>query len=413
MDGEDTRSRIDARDRGFLPNNDLTNKIIDKRIIDNMKINVLKSSVVLCAAALLGLLSSCGDKPVPGNLLDASAFETTIDGKPVSLYTITNGTVTAQITNYCGYIVGIYTPDSNGFYDNIVSGYDSIDQYQSMGSKPVGTALGRYANRIANASFTLDGVEYQITRNNGQHTLHGGNEGLGHIVWDVDKVAKDKVVMSSLLADGSDGFPGNFKTILTFSITKDNALSIDYEATTDKPTVCNLSHHVYFNLEGPDSPSVLDHILTLNSDSITEVDATLIPTGTILPVDGTAFDFRSGVRIGDRQMAPMPRGSFAPGAPMPEVPEGMVRSYDQNFCLNHTEDGAVELVASLYSPKTGRFMEVLNNRPGLQVFTGRTTAIALESQNYPDAPNHPDFPSAVLRPGETYHHNIVYRFSVK
>lgn len=378
-----------------------------------MKKNLFKISAPAIAMASLISFSSCQEEAVvPGNLLDPAAFTTEIDGKPVSLYTITNGRITAQITNFCGYIVNVQTPDKNGEYANVVSGFDSIEQYQTGGAKPVGATLGRYANRIANGTFTLDGVEYQLPQNNGQHTLHGGNSGFNHLVWDVDDVQADKLVFSCLLEDGRDGFPGNLKTVLTFSITEDDAISIDYVATTDKPTVCNLSHHVYFNLEGPDSENVFDHVLTLKADSITEVDPTLIPTGVILPVDGTAFDFRNGARIGDRQMAPV-SAPASPDTPLPEVPEGMVRSYDQNFCLNHSAAGVVEQVATLYSPVSGRFLEVLNNQPGLQVFTGRTVAIALESQNYPDSPNHPDFPSPVLRPGETYHHNVIYRFSVK
>lgn len=363
--------------------------------------------------ALLCGCSSKSAKTAPGDLLDAAAFTTEIDGKPVSLYTITNGTITAQITNYAGYIVGIYTPDRNGNYTNVVGHNDSIDQYMTFSRNPCGAALGRYANRIANAKFTLDGVEYNVTQNNGQHMLHGGRQGFDHTVWDVEKVTGDSVVLSCLLEDGLDGFPGNIKTYLTFSITKDNGLSIDYKATTDMPTVCSLSHHVYFNLDGVGEGDILNHVLQISADNTTESDATLIPTGRFLPVDGTLFDFRQPVRIGDRQMQ-MPAGrGFGPGAAPIEVPEGMVRSYDQNFCLNHKKAGKVELVASLYSPESGRMMEVLNNHPGMQLFTGNRAAVAMESQMFPDSPNHPEFPSTTLRPGETYKHTVIYRFSVK
>ncbi|MDO5443743.1 MAG: aldose epimerase family protein [Bacteroidia bacterium] len=369
-------------------------------------------SAVLCALAVLSL-SAC-QKAAPGELLDASAFETEIDGKPVSLYTITNGTITAQITNYAGYIVGIYAPDKDGNYANVVGHNDNIEQYKSFSRNPVGSALGRFANRIGNASFSIDGVEYQVTKNSGKHILHGGAHGFGNTVWDVEKVTRNKVVFSCLLEDGLDGFPGNLKTYLTFSITKDNGVSIDYKATTDKATVCNMSHHAYFNLEGMDAEDILDHVLMVNADNITESDRSLIPTGKLLPVDGTAYDFRKPVRIGDRQIAaPAGFGRPAPGTPAPVIPEGMVRSYDQNFCLNHSKADKVELVASLYSPKTGRLMEVLNNHPGMQLFTGNRKAVAMESQMYPDSPNHPEFPNTVLRPGETYHHNVIYRFSVK
>lgn len=344
-------------------------------------------------------------------LVDASTFDTQIDGKQVGLYTITNGTVTAQITNYCGYIVGLFTPDKDGNYANIVGHNETFEQYKGFSRNPCGATLGRYANRIGNASFTLDGVEYQLTKNNGAHILHGGSKGFDHTIWDVESVGKDRLVLSCTLEDGWDGFPGTLKTVLTFSITEDNSLSIEYTATTDKPTVCNLSHHVYFNLNGADgSGDILGHVLTINSDRITESDAGLIPTGKFLPVEGTLFDFRQPVRIGDRQFA---TAGFVRGAPAPEIPEGMVRSYDQNFCVNHSAPGVVEKVASLYSPESGRYMEMFNNHPGMQLFTGNRSAVAMESQMYPDTPNHPEFPSAVLRPGETYSHTILYKFSVK
>ncbi|MBO4656835.1 MAG: galactose mutarotase [Bacteroidales bacterium] len=369
--------------------------------------------VALYAIALLCSLTACAQVQAPGDLLDKAAFDTEIDGKPVSLYTITNGRITAQVTNYAGYIVGIYTPDKDGNYANVVSHNDSIQLYtRGFSRNPLGAALGRYANRIGNASFTLDGVKYELTKNNGAHTLHGGTKGFDHTVWDVEKVTDNSVVMSCVLPDGTDGFPGTLKTTLTFAITKDDGVSISYEATTDKPTVCNLSHHVYFNLDGCPAENVNDHVVSINADQITEVDASLIPTGKLLPVEGTAYDLRTPTRIGDRQFS-MPFGRFVPGQPMPEVPEGMVRSYDNNFCLNHTAAGKLEEVATVYSPASGRYMEVFNNQPGLQLYTGGRTALALESQLYPDCPNQPDFPSSVLRPGEKYKHTVVYKFSTK
>ena len=369
--------------------------------------------VAIFATVLLCSMTACAQVQAPGDLLDKAAFDTEIDGKPVSLYTITNGRITAQVTNFAGYIVGIYTPDKDGNYANVVSHNDSIQLYtRGFSRNPLGAALGRYANRIGNASFTLDGVKYELTKNNGAHTLHGGTKGFDHTVWDVEKVTDNSVVMSCVLPDGTDGFPGTLKTTLTFSITKDDGVSISYEATTDKPTVCNLSHHVYFNLDGCPAENVNDHVVSINADQITEVDASLIPTGKLLPVEGTAYDLRTPTRIGDRQFS-MPFGRFVPGQPMPEVPEGMVRSYDNNFCLNHTGAGKLEEVATVYSPASGRYMEVFNNQPGLQLYTGGRTALALESQLYPDCPNQPDFPSSVLRPGEKYNHTVVYTFSTK
>jgi aldose 1-epimerase len=365
----------------------------------------------LLLAVFCSILASAQTK-APA-LLDKSDFETEIDGKKVSLYTITNGRITAQITNLAGYIVGIYTPDRDGNYTNVVGHNDNIQQYQGFSRNPVGAALGRYANRIGNASFTLDGKKYELTKNNGAHTLHGGSKGFDHTVWDVEEVTDNSVVMSCVLEDGTDGFPGTMKTYLTFTVTDDDAVSIDYKATTDKPTVCNLSHHVYFNLNGFPAENVLDHVFCIYADSITEVDNALIPTGKILPVTGTAFDFRKPVLLSQRQVS-TPAGRPAPGAPAAPaaIPEGMVRSYDQNFCLNHTKAGALDLVAYVYSPASGRLLEVFSNQPGLQFFTGNRVAFAMESQLYPDTPNQPTFPgnSAILRPGETYHHTVIYRF---
>lgn len=384
-----------------------------------MKMSALFKSAALCALALFCSISANAQTKAPGDLFDKSDFEMEIDGKPVSLYTITNGRITAQVTNFAGYIVGIYTPDKDGNYTNVVGHNDNIQQYQTFSRNPVGSALGRYANRIGNATFTLDGVEYNVTKNNGQHTLHGGSKGFDHTVWDVEEVTESSVVMSCVLEDGLDGFPGTLKTFLTFSITDDDGLAINYEATTDKPTVCNLSHHVYFNLNGFPAENALDHVIYINADAITETDNSLIPTGNLLPVEGTPYDFRKPARLGDRQIAtPAGRGAFGgpggPGAPAPAIPEGMVRSFDQNFCLNHTEEGQVEVVASVYSPTSGRVLEVLNDKPGLQFFSGNRLAIALESQLYPDTLNKPEFPgNAVLRPGETYHHTVIYRFSTK
>jgi aldose 1-epimerase len=228
-----------------------------------------------------------------------------------------------------------------------------------------------------------------------------------------DPAQNGEIVAQLILADGVDGFPGNLKTFLTFSVTDDDGVSIDYRATTDKPTVCNLSHHVYFNLDGFPAENVLNHVVWINADAITETDSTLIPTGRLLPVDGTPYDFRSPVALGSRQVAlPAGRGAFGPGAPAPEIPEGMVRSFDQNFCLNHSVEGQVEKVASVYSPASGRRMEVFSDQPGLQFFTGNRLAFAMESQLYPDTLNRPEFPGkAVLRPGETYHHTVIYKFS--
>ena len=290
-----------------------------------MKKTRLFKSAAMCAFALLCCVFANAQTKAPGELLDKADFEMEIDGKPVSLYTITNGRITAQVTNFAGYIVGIYTPDKDGNYTNVVGHNDNIQQYQTFSRNPVGAALGRYANRIGNATFTLDGVKYEVTKNNGQHTLHGGSKGFDHTVWDVEKVTGSSVVMSCVLQDGLDGFPGTLKTTLTFSITDDDGVAVNYEATTDKPTVCNLSHHVYFNLNGFPAENALDHVVCINADAITETDNTLIPTGKLLPVEGTPYDFRKPVKLGDRQVAaPAGRGAF--GGPAVQLPARVLRT---------------------------------------------------------------------------------------
>ena len=372
------------------------------------------SKLFALVAAMVCCISANAAKP-KFPLLPSAPYDTVVDGQKVALYTIQKGKVAAQIINYGGFVVGLYSADKNGEYANLVNHYDNIKQYFNYNMGMIGPALGRYANRIANGKFTLDGVEYNITKNSGQHTLHGGAKGFDHTVWTVVKAKKNKLVLSCVLPDGLDGFPGTLTTTLTYSITKDGGLQISYEATTDKATVVNLSNHTYFNLDGTGNGDIMDHELMINAGFITETDRSNIPTGDYGLVDGSPYDFQKPVRIGDRQYSPAPgqggRGGF--GGFGGQVPEGMVRNYDNNFCLIHSDAKKVEKVATLYSPKSGRFMEVLNNHPGLQVYTGARTAIALESQMYPDSPNHDSFPSTVLRPGEKYQHTVIYKLSVK
>ena len=337
-------------------------------------------------------------------LLSSSTFQTTIGGKQTDLFTISNGTVTAQITNYGGFIVSLSSPDKDGNYANIVTHYNKISDYEHYNLGMVGPALGRFANRIANAQFTLDKKVYTLTKNNGENILHSGSKGFDHTVWDVVSHDDTSIVLSCVSPDGTDGFPGNLTTTLTYSITPDNGLSIAYRATTDMPTVVNLSNHAYFNLDGVGAGDIMNHVITINADKITEAGSDGIPTGKFVDVANTPYDFRSPCRIGDRQMDM----KGIRWGQKEDVPEGKVMNYDNNFCLNHSTK-AVEKVATLYSPQSGRTLEVWNDHPGLQVYSGARTAIALESQMYPDSPNHNNFPSTTLRPGETYTHTCVYK----
>ncbi len=360
---------------------------------------------------LMAFISSfAAKKNIP--YINAAPFDTVIAGKDVKLYTITNGTVSAQITNYGAFLVGLFSPDKDGNYENLITGYKSVNEYTRYNLGRVGPIVGRYANRIANGTFSLNGQEYHITRNNGPHTLHGGNEGFDHVVWDVLRASKNTLVLRCILEDGKDGFPGTLTTTLTYSITKKNGLRLQFESTTDKTTIVNTTCHSYFNLDGIGHGDIMNHELTINASQTTEADRANIPTGKFLPVEGTPYDFRQKVRLGDRIMEMPKRGEgFRPGQRM-EVPEGKVFQYDHNFCLDHKDKNAIEWVASLYSPQSGRKMDVLNNHPGMQVYSGARTVIALESQMYPDSPNHPEFPSVVLNPGEVYKHVCEYQFSV-
>lgn len=363
---------------------------------------------------LVAALSLFAAKPqIP--LLDAAPYKTTIDGKKVALYTISNGTVAAQVTNYGGFLVSLFSPDKEGKYENLVTNYPDIQGYLHYNLGKVGPSVGRFANRIANGTFTLNGTEYHVTRNNGPHTLHGGTQGFDRVVWTVLKHTANKVVMQCVLPDGTDGFPGTLTTTLTYSITKDNGLSLTFESTTDKTTVVNTTCHSYFNLDGVGNGDIMNHELTIFADKITATDRANIPTGEYTPVDNTLFDFRQPVCLGDRIVELPRRGVPERRSPESrfEMPEGKLFQYDTNFCLIHNSDKAIEKVAVLYSPRSGRQMEVWNNHPGLQVYTGARTAIALESQKYPDSPNHPEFPSTVLNPGEKYTHTCVYKLSVR
>ena len=256
-----------------------------------------RNFIALCAL----LLAACGSQEPKITLFSNEAFQTEADGKPVGIYTLRAGDVTMQVTNYGARVVSLWTPDRAGDYEDIVLGYETIDRYiNNDGERFLGAVVGPYANRIAKGSFTLDGTEYNLPINNNGQTLHGGIDGLDRVVWDVVSASEDQLVMKYLHADGQEGFPGNLQIEMTYSLTPENEFRIDYSATTDKPTVVNLSHHPFFNLKGEGNGTILDHVMTINASHTTPVDSVLIPTGEIADVTGTPFDFRQPHAIGER-----------------------------------------------------------------------------------------------------------------
>ena len=371
---------------------------------------------IMILSTICALMSSCcSDKGV--NLFPSSDFETEVEGKQVSLYTLKCGDLTMQVTNFGARVVALWTPDKKGNMEDIVLGYNNIDNYvNNPGERFLGAVVGPYANRIAKGTYTIGEETYNFPQNNNGQTLHGGLKGLDMVVWDVDSVTENSLVLSYLHPDGQDGMPGNLKIVMTYTLTPDNEFRVDYLAQTDKATHVNISHHSFFNLKGEGNGTINDHVLYINASKTTPVDAVLIPTGEIADVTGTPFDFRQPKAIG--QDVAVEDEQLTNGA-----------GYDHNWVLDRATANEIELAASVYEPASGRYMEVLTDQPALQFYGGNffdgTTngkygrplayreSIALETQKYPDTPNHPEFPSTLLNPGEDYTHVCIYRFSVK
>jgi aldose 1-epimerase len=351
-------------------------------------------------------------------LMKKEPFGTADDGTPVSLYTLKNSKgMEARITNYGGILVSLLVPDKNGRVDDVVLGYDSLSNY--IKSSPYfGCLVGRYGNRIAKGKFTLDGKEYTLAVNNGANTLHGGLKGFDKVVWDAKEQQGKRglsLVLKYLSKDGEEGYPGNLHVKVTYTLTENNELKIDYTATTDKATVVNLTHHSYFNLAGAGKGDILKHELMINAKKFTPIDEGLIPTGELKSVAGTPFDFTTPAEIGARINAADEQLKFGKG-------------YDHNFVLDKKGKG-LSLAARVEEKRTGRVMEVLTTEPGMQFYSGNfldSTNIGkggvpykfrygfcLETQHFPDSPNKPDFPTTELKPGKTYSTNTVYRFLVK
>ena len=361
------------------------------------------------------LLASCatGEKPTASGLLKSN-FQTEVDGKKTDLFVLRNANnMEVCITNFGGRIVSVMVPDREGVMRDVVLGFDSIRDYITIPSD-FGASIGRYANRINQGRFTLDGVEYVLPRNNYGHCLHGGPNGFQYQVYDARQTGPQELEFTYLSKDGEEGFPGNITCKVLMTLTDDNAIDIRYEAETDQPTIVNMTNQSYFNLDG-DAGSNSDHLLTIDADYYTPVDSTFMTTGEIAPVEGTPMDFRTatpvGARIDDFDFVQLKNGN----------------GYDHNWVLNTQRDITHKCV-TLESPKTGIVLDVYTNEPGIQVYAGnfldgtimgkkgivynQRASVCLETQKYPDTPNKPDWPSAVLRPGEKYNSHCVFKFSI-
>ncbi len=376
-------------------------------------------------SACLFLLIACDyskKKPVADNskmdTLSRSAFDTTINGKKTGLYILKNRHhMQAAFTNYGGRLISLIVPDKNGKLTDVVVGFKSLADYKNSTEPYFGATIGRYGNRIAKGKFMLDGKPVTLTINNGPNTLHGGNAGFQYIVFDAVQPNEHTLQLRYLSKDMEGGFPGDLEVKVTYTLSDYNALHMDYEATTDKTTVVNLTNHAFFNLNGEGSGTILNHSLWIYANKYTPVDSTLIPTGKLAAVAGTPFDFcynlhTIGERI-DQNNEQLKNG----------------KGYDHNFVLTHHAPNTFVRAATVVGDKSGIMMEVYTQEPGLQFYSGNfmqgkntfkggakddfRTAFAMETQHYPDSPNQPSFPSTTLKPGQTYRTSSYYQFSVK
>ena len=336
----------------------------------------------------------------------------TPEGTPVQQYTLTNGRVTAKVITYGAILTDLIVPDRDGKAGDVVLGFDNLDGYLK-GHPFFGATVGRVGNRIAGGKFSLDGKDYTLAVNNGPNSLHGGLKGFDKVVWKVEAADDRSVKLSYVSKDGEEGYPGTLSVTVTYTVTDDDAVRIDYTASTDKATPINLTNHSYFNLSGPAAGTILKHELTLNADKYTPVDDTLIPTGEIAPVAGTPLDFTAPTPIGSRieQMKGDPTG------------------YDHNVVLRGSADGKPALAARVYDPASGRQMETYTTEPGVQFYTGnflngsvvgkggvayqQRQGFCLETQHFPDSVHHSNFPSTILKPGTTYTSTTLYKFSAR
>ena len=367
------------------------------------------------AVAALGL-SACSNEPaLTLSGLDPQNFVGEKGGKATALYTLTNANgMEVCITNFGGRLVSVMVPDRDGKMTDVILGFDNIQDYMTLPSD-FGASIGRYANRIAGGTFELDGQTVVLNQNDGENCLHGGAEGWQYQVYDAELIDPQTLQLTMNDPDGHMGFPGNVTAVVTYKLTDDNAIDITYSGTTDKPTVLSMTNHAYFNLSGNHSVEGTDMVLYVNADTFTPADAKLIPTGEMRPVEGTPFDFRTPKAIGqdinqdDEQLI-------------------LGNGYDHNWVLNTAGD-VTKLAVSVYSPETGILLEEYTDQPGVQVYTGnfltgmvagkngvkypKRASVCIETQLYPNSPNMPQWPSATLRPGETYTHRCIYKFSCR
>jgi aldose 1-epimerase len=380
----------------------------------------MKHITIVLAAAMAILAVSCAKKDagLTKSSLDPQNFVGEYNGQPTALYTLTNANgMEVCITNFGGRIVSIMVPDKDGAFRDVVLGFDKVsDYFPENNSSDFGAAIGRYANRIAGGSFELDGTVYNLPKNDGENTLHGGPTGWQYQVYEVVEADANHLKLLRNSPDGDNSFPGNVKAYVTYTLTDQNAIDIWYEATSDKPTVINMTNHSYFNIDGDPANNVLDDILYIKSSTTTAVGEGLIPTGEIVSLLDTPMDFNTPKRIGDD----IDKRDFEQIA--------LGNGYDHNWILDTNGDITVP-AASLVSPKTGIKLEVYTDEPGIQVYSGnfldgsvtgkngivynQRAGICLETQHYPDTPHHEDWPSVVLRPGEKYTSHCIFAFSVE
>lgn len=375
----------------------------------------MKKELLLASVATLTLLS-CNTKQPDYAQLDATKYQTKIDGKQVNLYTLTNANgMMCEMTNFGGRVVSLWVPDKNGHFEDVSVGYPSIDGYINGMDNYYGATIGRYGNRIGNASFVLNGDTVKLDANENGNTLHGGKAGFCKQVFDAKMVGTNAVEFHRISADGEQGFPGNLDVTVRYTLTDLNELKCEYFAKTDAPTVINLTNHTYFNLKGEGNGTINDHLLYINADSFTVINPMLIPTGELRPVENSPMDFRKATVIGQNIEADYEQLKLAGG-------------YDHNWVLNVSND-TFTFAAKVVEPVSGRTMEVYTNEPGLQFYGGNfmaskeigkrgkllnfREALCLETQHFPDSPNHAEFPSTTLNPDGSYYSICIYKFGVE